>query len=67
MAESKVRKLFGIEIMKEVLSGVQFMSMIYGAQLNSVTAFWVWTYLIQFPFFLVQFFFSEFMHEYFYW
>jgi hypothetical protein len=39
MAETKVRKLFGIGRMIEVFTVVQFISMTYGERLNSVAAF----------------------------
>jgi hypothetical protein len=60
MAEIKVRKMSGIERTNEVLTG-EHMSLLYGARLNSVTVFFVYTYLIQFLFPLVQFLFPELM------
>jgi hypothetical protein len=62
MAETKARKIFGIEIMNEALTVEHFISMIYGARLSSVSIFWISTYIVQSLFFLIQFYFSEFMH-----
>jgi hypothetical protein len=41
MAETKVRKIFGIERKNEVLTVEHLISMISAARLNSVSAFWV--------------------------